>query len=109
MNKVNEFEQSILFEIAKEHDQLKSVINTLVVTKRELTGAGSYTDFAPIDTPVKGDLQILDLSKIINIPGIEHGLGAHIQMSKGVPEFLEIYTYGESNWDGSYDNFSYEK
>jgi len=111
MEKLNTLEKAILNEIANTYPELSSHIESIRITKRELTGVGSYTNFAPIEEPIKvvDNLQILNLNKLINIPSIEHGLGAHIEMKNGIPEFLEIYTYGNSSWDGTYDQFNFTR
>lgn len=104
---MNEFEISILKAISKHYPNLLAAIDQLRVKKRELTGAGSYTDFFPIPAPIISHVQILDLHGIINLPNGTM-LTAHVEMDSGVPEFLEICCLTNDGWSGDYLGFSIE-
>jgi hypothetical protein len=104
---MNEFEISILKAVGKHYPNLLVAIDQLRVKKREFTGAGSYTDFFPIEEPVISHVQILDLHGAINLPNGTM-LSAHIEMNSGVPEFLEICCLTEGGWNGDYSGFSIE-
>jgi hypothetical protein len=79
--------------------------STLTVISREITGAGSYTTFA---TPEPSPTEWRDhvgLDVLVEVPGVPNGLGAVLWLNDGLPLCLEIYTYGEDAWNGSFDGF----
>jgi hypothetical protein len=51
--KLNELEAAVLMRMAQSNEWLEALIGKLVVSKRELTGAGSYTDFEPSSAAVE--------------------------------------------------------
>jgi len=109
MDKLNKLEKAILVEISGEYPELKTVIDSLVVYKRELSGAGSFTHFEHSEVlKIKNDMKFLNLVKIIEIPGLKNGMGAHLELEKGIPDMLEIYTFGSESWDGKHENFSFK-
>ena len=72
-------------------------------SRRELTGAGSFTYFeAPTPTDVPSHIS---LDCVVSIPGVLHGLGATLFLAAGSAHCLEIYTFGEEVWGGSADRF----
>jgi hypothetical protein len=40
------------------------------------------------------------------MPNVANGLGAVLWLKGGVPECLEIYTYGEESWDGTFSGYT---
>lgn len=43
------------------------------------------------------------------MPNIENGMGATLFVADGYIRFLEIYTFGGDNWDGTFKGFTLEK
>ena len=101
----NELELAILHAFAGQVPALAPLIVHLRVAQRELTGAGSYTTFVPLDpaTNLQGPI-VFD--GYIDVPGPPNGLGAALWLEVGILDELEIFTIGTENWDGSYDGFS---
>ena len=100
----NELELAILHALARQAPALAPLIPSLQITHRELTGAGSYTTFAPVEaaTNLQGPI-VLDGH--IDVSGPPYGLGAALWLETGIPNQLEIFTIGTESWDGSYDGF----
>ena len=101
----NAFEIAVLQRMAQGVPALRSIITNLRVLRRELTGAGSYTHFAPTPTLAIADGYI-GLDSLILMPGVPNGMGAALAVTSGCPDFLEVFTYGEDSWDGSYSGFA---
>ncbi|WGO99465.1 hypothetical protein QFX18_05240 [Saccharophagus degradans] len=98
------FELEIIKAIGKHQPAILDVIGELKVEKREFTGPGLYVDFMRVKGTVNHHVQILDLFGEIKLPsGLV--LSAHIGMSGGKPEFLEVCTLPLTNWDGNYEGF----
>jgi hypothetical protein len=107
--KPNDFEVAILECISSREPSLIASAARLHVLSREYTGVGSYTRFLisePSDDAIKQ--QVVDLGALINMPGVQHGMGATLFLRAGEPECLEVFTYGEEHWDGTYDGFYIE-
>lgn len=100
----NELEIAVLRAIAAQTPDLLSVVERLRVSTRELSGAGSYTNFLPVAATALADGYLV-LEKAVRIPGISDGLGAALAIVDGVPEILELFTHGIEEWDGTYDGF----
>ncbi len=102
--KLSEFEIAIVKAIGKHQPAILDVIDELKVKKREFNGPGLYVDFEPIEGVVNHHVQLLDLFGEISLP---NGLilSAHIEMSDGKPEFLEVHTLPLTDWDGNHDGF----
>nr|CAS02705.1 putative integron gene cassette protein [uncultured bacterium] len=81
---------AVLEHIAQTTPLLRSAINDLLVCRRVLTGAGSYTYFAPT-VPVAIPDGYLTMDSLINMPGVPYGMGAALAMTSGYPEFLEPF------------------
>jgi hypothetical protein len=101
----SELEMAVLEHIAQAAPPLRPTIGTLRVCRRELTGAGSYTYFAPT-VPVVIPDGYITLSSLILMPGVAHGMGAALAVTSGYPEFLEIFTFGEHLWSGVDSGFA---
>ena len=43
------------------------------------------------------------------MPGVPNGMGAVLLLKGGMPECLELFTYGDDHWEGVYDGFSIEQ
>ncbi|MCK7593174.1 hypothetical protein [Pseudomarimonas salicorniae] len=97
------FEKAILGRIAEDHPALDPIAD-LRVDRRELSGAGSFTYFQPHRSVALED-GYYSLSGLIQVPGVEFGMGASIAMSSGQVEMLEIYTFGSALWAGDFAGF----
>ncbi len=107
---ITELEKAVLEEIAHGHPEIKFCIAELGVSKREYSGAGSFTHFEPLASPITGypELKRLSLSKIITLPELSNGLGGFLEVLNGSPDVLELYTFGEESWSGNEAGFSFE-
>lgn len=104
-NQPNELELAILKRLRIGEVAIDT--NKLQVIDREITGAGSYTTFALSDVPTDASRSHVDLNALIELPGVPNGLGAVLWLRGGVPECLEIYTFGEDDsWDGTFDGYT---
>lgn len=103
---LNPLETAILERMAEQMPSLAPLLPKLIVTSRELTGAGSYTDFAPqAGAAFDPDKNPFDLDLFILIPGVEIGLGALLFFSSDSIKFLEIYCCGNA-WYGNWEGYS---
>ena len=94
----NEFETAILKRLPVDGAPIE--VEKLHVVSRELTGAGSYTTFALPAASSDARRSHIGLNDLIELPGLPNGLGAVLWFRAGVPQCLEIYTYGGDGWDG---------
>lgn len=103
---LSQFELAILSRIAAAVPPLLDLIPKLNVLSREFTGVGSFTRFRCQEpVPELGDKPIT-LQSIINVPSVEHGMGAVLFCKDGKPNTLETCTFGDEEWEGDYDGFS---
>ena len=100
------FEQAILRRIGADRPALLALIPALQVRRREFSGAGSFTYFHP-HPPVLMPDGYVGLDANIQVPGVEHGMGASIAVTSGQID-LEIYTYGVASWSGDFEGFVIE-
>jgi hypothetical protein len=91
--------------MAQSNEWLKPLISKLVVSKRELTGAGSYTDFEPSSAAVEISDRHLDLNALISVPDVPNGMSAALFVKNGHVAFLELVVNGGDAWSGRYDGF----
>lgn len=105
---LNEFEKAVLKRMADQVPTLLPVVSELTLSRRELTGVGSFTNFAyhhaevfdRSDGPLALDVHIL-------MPGVQNGLGALLFFNANSIAFLEIFAYGDDAWSGSWEGFSF--
>ena len=102
----NELEIKILELLVDSAPALKPLTAELHVLSRTYTGVGSYTKFKHPETEGLLGNSHIGLNALINVPHIEHGLGALLFCENGNAICLEIYSYGSELWDGNYENFS---
>jgi hypothetical protein len=100
----NELETAILERIAKDEPWLQMLAGGLHVLKREFTGVGSYTHFL-CDLPESADDRYAGLNALIRVPSVPNGMQAVLWCRSKHPDFLEIVTFGNDHWDGTYDGF----
>ena len=107
---LNEFEKALLKRLADKAPTLSSAISDLAVSSRELTGVGSFTNFASNQTfEFDTSTGPLALDVHISIPSVQFGLGALLFFNVNSIAFLEIFAYGDDAWDGNWEGFSLEK
>jgi hypothetical protein len=105
--KLNEFERSILERMADQLPALLPVIPELAVSSRELTGVGSFTNFASHHVEVRDRSNgPLALDCHISMQGVRNGLGALLFFNVSSIAFLEIFAYGDDAWGGNWEGYS---
>ena len=114
MKELNKLEISILERLAIEFPFIKGHLPFLKVDNREITGVGMYVNFI-YDNPNNKSLYIgvensvVSTNEIIEIDGLEYGLGYEVDITDGKIKFIELVTYGEE-WDGVIsDTFNFTK
>jgi hypothetical protein len=110
VKRLNEFESAILDRMADQLPALLPVIPKLTVSYRELTGVGSFTNFVShhAEVPDMSDGP-LALNCPISMPGVQNGLGALLFFNVSSISFLEIFTYGDDAWAGSWEGYSLDE
>ncbi len=112
--KPSSFELDVLHAILEpqrlKYPLLYAQIPHLIVTKRELTGVGGYTYFSfdPTTIPPKTDSsseQIITSNKMAETDSPPSGLGFALDVTAGRINFLEFFTFGDEQWDGSIDKY----
>jgi len=103
---LNDFELAILRRIAANHPSLTLQLDEILVLNRTFTGAGSYTEFFSDSKSERNTKQHFGLDALIQMPGVDNGMGADLLCLDGRPKCLEIFTYGGDRWDGWNDGFS---
>ena len=104
----NELEQAILDRIAKDEPWLQIPAAGLHVLSREFTGVGGYTNFL-CDLPESANDPHPGLKPLIRLPTVPNGMGAVLWCRASQPSCLELFTYGNEKWDGSYDGFYFDE
>ncbi|MFD2904394.1 hypothetical protein [Sphingobacterium anhuiense] len=107
MDKLNVFELALLFALAENCPGLYTHIDKLSVVERECTGVGQYiflnynneTDLLLISE------DILSNDKLIEIKGLEVGLGFVGNVNEGKLSNIEIFVYGSDDWNCDYTGF----
>jgi hypothetical protein len=102
----NALESAILHKISVIHPDANLAASKLHVLSRKYTGVGSFTTFNHATCEAKAPRNVLNLPGVITIAGVPNGLGAHLMLLAGLPDCLEIYTFGSDHWDGTFDSFS---
>ena len=104
----NELECAILERIAQDEPWLQGPFASLHVLSREYTGVGSYTNFM-CDLPDSEDDPFPGLKPLVRVPGVPNGMGAVLYCRRTLPKCLELFTYGDDPWDGTYEGFMLEE
>ncbi len=109
MDNLNPLELSLLQGLAKKYPTIGLHIPFLKVKSRVFTGVGMYVNFEYAEG--NQTLPILELqnstignNEIIEIPGLEFGLGYEVDITDSKINFIEFITYGEA-WDGDTSTF----
>lgn len=107
MRATSQFERSVLLAIAdtfpNELSIIKAILETVRVCDVESTGAGVYVKFDQQSqgTPLSVESGQFGYDGEIEIDGVESGLGAVLDISGKKLNHLELFTYGDENWDGN--------
>ncbi len=113
---LTDLEKAILGKIASasqnEHLFIEKHLPFLSVCSRELTGVGMYVNFddsspSAILSERLDENEVYSSQNIIEIDTLKNGLGFALYAKDGKLQFLELFTYGSENWDGSYRSFSF--
>jgi hypothetical protein len=104
----NEFEAEILARLAGQESWLVGPLRRLHVLSREYTSVGSFTNFLCNDCEERED-RMVGLEGLIHMPGVANGMGAVLTCKGTQPDCLEVFTYGDDHWDGTYFGFSIEQ
>ena len=107
--RTNELEQAVLERIAVDDPALARGLDDLHVLSREYTGAGSFTNFALLETALDGAQRHLGWNGLVRLPGVPSGLGAVLFCQGDRPTCLELYAFGDEHWDGVHDGFRLEE
>lgn len=107
--KPNEFELAILDRLARKEPSIQASIGELHVLSREFTGVGSFTNFKCDKPAASAPEDYIGLDVLIRMPGVPNGMGAVLIRKGGQPQCLELFTYGNDQWEGVYDGFTIEQ
>lgn len=113
---LSELEIAILTQIASapenKHLAIANHLPFLSVRCRNLTGVGMYVyfdDSSPYEVLSNGLSigAIYSSPHIVEIDRLKNGLGYALSGEDGKLKFLELFTYGDESWDGTYGTFSF--
>lgn len=112
MQELNRLEKEILKVIAHEYPILRSHIPYLRVKNREYTGVGmyvnlSYENYEDERVRLIED-GLLSVNKVITLNGVENGLGFTLDIADGLVNFIELFTYDDETWDGTFNVFEFQ-
>ena len=101
---ITSFEIPILFSVLRRHfpdlEDLGLSLEALHVVSREYTGVGAYVNFSKNKILSGGINCQLGFDGEITIPKLTSGLGAVLAIDDGSINYLELFTYGDEQWDG---------
>ena len=72
----------------------------LRVTKRENTGAGRFVYLEDKHRQVLADGLYSAQGRLIELTGVQNGLGFVVAVSSSRIDYIELFTYGNVGWDG---------
>jgi hypothetical protein len=106
-------ERAVLDAILEIHPSDKSALEcqlaSAIVTNRENTGAGFYTEFnARHETSVALSGERMRSGPTATVQGLEHGMGFILWLTDGFADCLEGYSYDESTAEMSLENTVFE-
>jgi len=104
----NEFELAVLKRLRGPLWDSEMAPEQLHVLSRTFTGVGSFTNFSCAKPEPDAPREHRILTASILMPGVRTGLGAVLHLRAGQPECLEIFTFGDEHWDGTYEGFVIE-
>lgn len=93
--KLSRFECDVIFTIlSNELPKLIGLIQKVNVVSREYTGVGMFINLSTESDSVSGYSKTLGTSFYANIEGIEHGIGAMLDIDDGLLTVLELFCHG---------------
>ena len=93
--------RSIFSETPELADGLERQLAVAVVTKRENSGVGFFTDLAiPEEAPRVASASVLGYETHAHVKGIEHFLGFVLFVRDGRMSLLEGYSFGDDSTTG---------
>jgi hypothetical protein len=104
----NDFELAILKRVALQNPSIPKSIQQLHVLSRDFTGVGCFARFKCDESKPGSSVRHVSLTELINMPSVPNGMGAVLVCKGDQPECLEIFTFGDGHWDGTYNGFSIE-
>ena len=99
----NELEIAVLEHLAHDNPWLQGPFTALHVLSRKYTGVGCYTEFL-CDVPAQTGDPSPGLH--LEVPGVPLGMVAVLFCRGTLPKCLELCTYGNDHWDGTFEDFS---
>lgn len=107
MDQLNIFELALLFALAENYPRLYTHIDKLSVVERECTGVGQYVflNYHNENELLLISENILSNDKLIEIKGLEVGLGFVGNVNDGKLINIEIFVYGSDDWNCDYTGF----
>jgi len=72
----------------------------LRVTRRENTGAGRFTYLSDAFAQDLPDGSYSAQGRMIELEGVRNGLGFVVAVSSSRLEYIELFTFGNVEWDG---------
>ena len=108
MEQLSELEAAILHRMRDVNPRYAIQLGELArigqIESRRWSGAGGFVTFARNEVHFQPlDLE-LDAEATIELPILEHGLGATLFVRDGRADWLEFYAYGEE-WSGDITGF----
>lgn len=100
MNELTELEREIMEMVARENWGAFRT-DTLSVVRRENTGAGRYTYLADGNEQVLPDGSYSAQGRMVEVRGVRNGLGFVVEVANSRISHIELFTFGNDEWDGS--------
>jgi len=104
----NALEVAVLRRIGEGAPSIRELIGGLRVQSRKYTGVGCFTEFECAGAPDAPRESPLRMNGLIRMRVVANGMGALLWCRLGRPHCLELYTFGDDAWDGSFDEFELE-
>jgi hypothetical protein len=100
MNELTDLEREIVEMVARENwGEFRT--DTLRVLSRENTGAGRYTHLADGREQALPDGSYSAQGRMVELRGVRNGLGFVVDVANSRISHIELFTYGNDEWDGS--------
>jgi hypothetical protein len=104
---ITPIEIQFILSVFKQHfpylTNLESTLARLRVTSREVTGVGLYVNFSKHQEKLlpEGTTRQLGFDGEVSISRVPSGVGLILAIDDGIISYLELFTYGDEQWDGS--------
>lgn len=97
---MTDLEREVVDVVARENWQGFRT-DGLKVLRRENTGAGRYTYLADGHNQTLPDGSYSAQGRMIELRGVRNGLGFVVEASSSRISHIELFTFGNDEWDGS--------